>query len=378
MENDHLRFACPSCGTNLMLPAAAAGVEGPCPQCNSVIRAPRPRAVRLEVPETEPARAKPVFSTFHMPAEVPGDSKVVQSGKRATLKRNVAIGTSALVIVAAALVVILRGKEQPPLTPAASRVESTAKPSPLTATAFSGQTINDKTGIDPALDPRVPPEGMDVRALIQESADVLKTSAQAKTLAERLPVIETKTPKEELEASVLAGPIPSRQRFQSTEVRFDKVGGASDVVFLGVLQLPTGGAESHVIKVGNRAPQSPKIIVDPFLDGYGGRLKQFAAAPVTDQRTFRVIASFFEFCSDANVPGAGSKFTAKLSEAPAKPEVAEAYFAALSPVEERLEKLGLRYGHSTGVTFTLRWNSEDDPGKPFLEVVSVQALDWND
>lgn len=376
MENDHLRFACPSCGTNLTLPAAAAGVEGPCPTCGSVIRAPRPKAVRLEVPESEPVRAKPAVTIYHGPAPVPLESKVVQSGKRASVKRGAAIVASLLLIAGTAWLVIGqgKGKESPPIGsapgPASAPQPSKPKPQPWAAPVASA--------IDPALDPRIPPEGMDVRALIQESADVLKVFLHAQTLAERLPIIETKTPKEELESSVLAGPIRSRQRFQSMELRFDKVGGASDVVFLGEFELPTAGAESHVLMVRKRGTQPPKVIVDPFLDGYGGRLKAFAATPVGGQRTFQVIASFFDFCNDSGVPNAESKYTAKLSEAAGRPEIAEAYFAAVSPVKERLEKLGVRYGHSTGVTFALRWNTENDPAKPFLEIVSVQSLDWND
>jgi len=372
MENDHLRFACPSCGTNLTLPAAAAGVEGPCPQCQSVIRAPRPLAVRLEVPDPEPVRARPAVTIYHGPAPAPAGSGVVKAGKQASLKRNSAIGASVVLIGVATWIMLSPGKEKAPLAsvPLADASSNVSHP--------QSSALPKAPALDPALDPRIPPEGMDVRGLIQESADVLKNFLLAETLAERLPLIETKTPREELEASVIAGPIPSRQRFQSMEVRFDKVGGASDVIFLGEFELPTAGAESHVVMVRKRGTQVPKVIVDPFLDGYGGRLRKFAAAPADSQRTFQVIASFFDFCNDSDIPNAASKYTAKLSEAAGRPEVAEAYFAAVSPVKERLEKLGVRYGHSTGVTFALRWNTEDDPAKPFLEVVSVQALDWND
>lgn len=375
MENDHLRFACPSCGTNLTLPAAAAGVEGPCPQCNSVIRAPRPKALRLEVQETEPVRARPAVTIYHGPSHVAASgSKVVEAGKRASLKRGVAIVGSLLLIGVAASVMMLQDKGKPaaPSPQSDSNATSAGQKPPATSPSEV------KSSIDPALDPRIPPEGMDVRALIQESADVLKQFLQAKTLGERLPMIETKTSPAELEASVLSKPIPTRDRFQSTELRFDKVGGASDVVFRGEFELPTAGAETHLIVVRKRGTQPPKVIVDPFLDGYGGRLKHFAAAPTTEQRTFQVVASFFDFCNDGLVPNAEAKFTAKLSEAPGRPEIVEAYFAKLAPVVDRLDKLGIRYGHSTGVTFTLRWNTEEDAAKPFLEVVSVQSLDWND
>lgn len=374
MENDHLRFACPSCGTNLTLPSAAAGVEGPCPTCSSIIRAPRPRAIRLEVQETAPARTKPVGNVQHAAPQPLPTSTVLLTSKRASLKRGAAIVACLLLIAGTACVVMLQDKAKPATgSPEVVSNAQTTPPQPLATPA-----PETKADIDPALDPRIPPEGMDVLALIHESADVLKQFIQAQTLAERLPIIETKTAREELEASVLSRPIPTRQRFQSIEVRYDKIGGAADVVFLGQMELPTSGAESHVLMVRKRGTQSPKVIVDPFLDGYGGRLRDFAAAPTAGQRTFQVIASVFNFCNDDEVPNAATKFTAKLSEAPGRPEIAEAYFAQLASVRERLEKLGVRYGHSTGITFALRWNAEDDPAKPFLEIVSVQSLDWND
>jgi predicted RNA-binding Zn-ribbon protein involved in translation (DUF1610 family) len=371
MENDHLRFACPSCGTNLTLPAAVAGVEGPCPQCGSVIRAPRPRAVRLEVAEGAPPRVKPVAAAYQMASQPLVPSTAMLSKRRALRRRCVLAGVIGVLMVAV-VVVTQQGQsnEEPPAVAGSPKTEL-AKPQPLPQSP-------PRTKKDPALDPRVPPEGTDVHTLIQESAAVMGEFLMAGTLEERLPLIETKTPGEELERGVLRQIIKPRQRFQSLEVKFDKVEGWSEVLFRGELELPTGGAETHLLMVRKRGTQRPKVVVDPFLDGYGGRLREFASKPTEGQRNFQVIASIFGFCSDANVPEPESKFTAKLSVSPARSEIAEAYFGKFSPVKERLEKLGVRYGHSTGATLALRWNTEDDPAKPFLEVVNVTSLDWDD
>ena len=37
---DRIRFACGSCGASLEVPAALAGVQGPCPLCGKVAKAP--------------------------------------------------------------------------------------------------------------------------------------------------------------------------------------------------------------------------------------------------------------------------------------------------------------------------------------------------
>lgn len=52
-----LRFFCPACRAQLAVPAAMAGIEGPCPSCFLTIRSPLPPAALGEMPEamTSPA-----------------------------------------------------------------------------------------------------------------------------------------------------------------------------------------------------------------------------------------------------------------------------------------------------------------------------------
>ncbi|RYD17671.1 MAG: hypothetical protein EOP88_25365, partial [Verrucomicrobiaceae bacterium] len=91
---DHLGFTCPRCGVDLVVPASAAGIEGPCPRCGGVIRAPRftPRPeeipVRLEVREEPVPRAKPL-AAFQPAAQQPVvESSVIRSGRRAAFRRT--------------------------------------------------------------------------------------------------------------------------------------------------------------------------------------------------------------------------------------------------------------------------------------------------
>ena len=46
-----LRFFCPACRAQLAVPAAMAGIEGPCPSCFLTIRSPLPPAALGEMPE---------------------------------------------------------------------------------------------------------------------------------------------------------------------------------------------------------------------------------------------------------------------------------------------------------------------------------------
>lgn len=61
MNPDKIRFNCPSCGIQLDVPAALAGVTGPCPKCQSSITAPHPQAPEPTVaPAPQPQPQAPI------------------------------------------------------------------------------------------------------------------------------------------------------------------------------------------------------------------------------------------------------------------------------------------------------------------------------
>ncbi|RYD27940.1 MAG: hypothetical protein EOP87_20375 [Verrucomicrobiaceae bacterium] len=219
------------------------------------------------------------------------------------------------------------------------------------------------------------PEGMDVHDFVGKSADVLGAFLAARNLEERLPLLESGTPPEELGKSVLAGPLQATGSFESLEVRFDKVMGTNEVLFKCGFRRGEGTPDSSLILMRTRGNQRPKVVVDPFLDTYGGRFAAFAASPREGVEKFRIVATIFEFCSDEMIPAHDLKYTMKLSGAPGSPDLAKAYFGRSSPLREKLEKLGVRYGQGVGATVSLRWNTE---GKPHIEVVDVVSLDWSE
>ena len=59
MNPEKIRFNCPSCGIQLDVPAALAGVTGPCPSCQSSITAPHPE-IPTPAPPQQPVPQQPV------------------------------------------------------------------------------------------------------------------------------------------------------------------------------------------------------------------------------------------------------------------------------------------------------------------------------
>lgn len=71
---DELRFDCPACQATLIVPAAAAGVQGPCPICREEIIGPDPAnqlLARLPAPPAPPPEPEPEPAPEPPPAEEP-------------------------------------------------------------------------------------------------------------------------------------------------------------------------------------------------------------------------------------------------------------------------------------------------------------------
>jgi len=375
MEMDHLGFTCPQCGVDLVVPASAAGVEGPCPRCGGVIRAPRftPKPeeipVRLEVVEEPMPRAKPLAGFQPVAQQTFVESTAMRSDRKSGLRRKLltAVIVVGLASIVAGFLVTQNGKAEP-RGPEQAPVKAKAA-----APSQDGPSVEREPSR--ARDLQVAPEGMDVHEFVARSAEVLGAFLAARNLEERQPLMECRTPQDELGRSVLAGPLESTGKFESLEVRFDKVLGANEVLFKCGFRRVGGRPDSSLILVRARGSQEPKVVADPFLDTYGGRFEAFAATPGGDVAKFRVVATIFGFCSDESIPAHDLKYTMKISVAPGSPDLAKAYFGKSSPLREKLEKLGVRYGQGVGATVSLRWNME---GPPHIEAIDVDSLDWSD
>ena len=209
--------------------------------------------------------------------------------------------------------------------------------------------------------------------------EVLEKFLAATTLAERLPLIETQTPEAELAKSCLAGPLPGTSRIeidsQETNAEEQVVDSYQNVDF----DAPDRPINPQVILVRTRGSADPKVVVDPFLDSFGGRLAAYAKAPSDKPGYFQVIVSALASCNDEHVPNREKKLTLKLLPQDNSKEIVKAYFSRQSKIHELLENgtYNLSYGKAKACTVMLQWNVEEQPDKPYLEALSIKAFDWN-
>ena len=200
----------------------------------------------------------------------------------------------------------------------------------------------------------------------------------ASTLAERLPLIETSTPMAILETSVLARPLPPAPRYSPDLQETDISGNFTDIFYNVDFEMAGGKANPQVILVRVRPDQSPKILADPFLDSFGGRLAAYAAAPNPKPGSFEVIVSAVARTTDNTIPNHEEKLRLKLLSRDNEREITNAYFSKLSKISEMLldDSSGFRYGQARTCKVSLSWNTTEDPQKPFLEAVGITDFQW--
>ena len=215
---------------------------------------------------------------------------------------------------------------------------------------------------------------------------VLEDFLNATTLAERLPLMEGRTPQAELEASCLAKPLPERLQLQpsmqvaNTIESNNTIENFTNYVFKVTFAKSKGAKESFDLLVRQRGNQVPKVVTDPFLDLFGGRLREFAAHPGDGkQGTFQVLVSAFNTCNDNTVPNYEKKLTLKLIGEPTGKEIVTAYAGKASVIGDMLnnDQSGLSWGRPKACTIILNWNTRDNPARPYIEASTIKALNWN-
>lgn len=227
--------------------------------------------------------------------------------------------------------------------------------------------------------PPAPPDGVEPITPGMAAMEVLEKFLAAKSLAERLPLMETQTPEAELAKSCLASPLPVTSRI---EIDAQETNAAEQVIdFYHNVDFVVDGQpiNPQTILIRIRGTSEPKVVVDPFLDTYGGRLAAYAKTPTDKAGIFQVTVSAVASCNDEQVPNREKKLTLKLLSRDNTKEIARAYFGRQSKIGEMLEDgtFSLSYGKAKACTVMLRWNSEDSPGMPYLEALTIKTLDWN-
>lgn len=393
MANDLINFYCYSCGIKLTVPRELAGVEGPCPSCGTRIQAPNPApAPPAPAPQpAEPVALKPEprqLPTRVAPAEVvarpmpeplpPLERRRVASGPKRTnaflryLSRFLML---LLFIVASGALVygvltLLESQQEPaapnPTAPAAPPANANNAPSPE-ATAQAGEA-------NPQL-----PDGLEPVSPWKDAEAVLEKFLAAKSLPERLPIIECRTSGEELASSCLARPLPAVRKMIPELRETNPVERVIDCYFSVEFEVTDRPSQAQTILVRTRGSAAPLVVADPFLDTYGGRLAAYASKPSDKGGVFQVVVYAVASCTDPSIPNREKKLTLKLLSSDNTREIARAYFGRQSKISEMLEdgNYSLNYGNAKACTVMLRWNTEDNPGQPYLEAIAIKSLDWN-
>lgn len=246
-------------------------------------------------------------------------------------------------------------KKTPPATPTPP-----AKPETATTPASPAQAVPQLTGTT--------------------AMEMVEKFLSAQNLDEREPLIETRTPIAALQDSILAKPFPANPTVTPDFQETNPTNGATDFYFNVDFANDSGKPSKQVLLVRGTTDGPPKIIVDPFLDTYGGRLMAFASKPTETTATFQlVISAVAQTTADRNVPNHENKLRLKLMPRDNEKEITSAYFTKLSKLGQMLvtEGSGFRYGQPRAARVNLRWNKEEDPTNPFLEVTDIKEFRWN-
>ncbi len=426
MASESISFPCPACGINLTVPHALAGVVGPCPSCGTSIQAPAaphvasppapppvlitppsdefvppvlPAALRPE-PRQLPSRpshveplAKPMPETSMEDASSEPNLLPRHPQSKGPFQRFL-LGFLFLVLSGALIygvLTALKSQEQ-------KAGETIVKPVPGPTLPIVPENVPpvEEPAEPPTTEPPtlpvpapelpaiVPPtvdviEGMEPVMPAIAALEVLEKFLAAPSLAERLPLMETKTPETELTSSVLARPLPARRSILIDAQEANEVEGVMDIYYNVDFEGPKGQVNSQTMLMRIRGSAKPKVVVDPFLDAFGGRLLAYVAKPTDKGGIFQVIISAVAACNNENVPDREKKRTLKLLARDNTREIAQAYTGTQSKIGLMLEDgtFSLSYGKAKACTVLLRWNVEDNPEQPYLEALDIKRFDWN-
>lgn len=191
--------------------------------------------------------------------------------------------------------------------------------------------------------------------------------------------METKTTESELAKSCLAKPLPTSSNISPEFRETNTVEEVIDFYYNVDFDAGDNKLDPQTILVRKRGSSEPKVVADPFLDSYGGRLAAYVKTPSDQAGMFQVIVYAVASCYDDKVPNKEKKLTLQLLPREYTKEIARAYFGRQSRIGRMLEDgtYSLSFGKARACTVMLRWNTEDRPETPYLEAIDLKTLDWN-
>jgi hypothetical protein len=210
--------------------------------------------------------------------------------------------------------------------------------------------------------------------------NVLDAFLKAKDAASRVGMVEPETSAQELEKTLLKGPLAEVSQVFSDLPRQNSLEGLTDYPYRVSFFVEGRPNTDFAVLVRQRGKQPPKVFLPAFLDLAGGRLAAFTRQPNTLEPTrFHVILEPVIGCHEDGIPNADRKFTLKLLSSNFGKETARAYCGNNSRFREMVEKpdYPIRWGTRVPATVTIQWNHQEDPTMPYLELIDINSTDWN-
>jgi hypothetical protein len=231
----------------------------------------------------------------------------------------------------------------------------------------------------PAGDSPSPADGLEPVSLWQNADATLEKFLAAGSLAERMPLMETRATEDMLAATCLAKPLPGVVRMVPQFRETDAGGERVDHYYTVEFQTSDNLARKQTMLVRARGHNPPKVVADAFLDTYGGRLAHFATNSSDKEGLFRAVVYAVAECTDPAIPNHENKLTLKLMSCDNGREIASASFSRDSEIAKMLDDGNhkLTYGRTRPCTVMLRWNTGEDPARPFLEAVAIRDSGWD-
>lgn len=208
--------------------------------------------------------------------------------------------------------------------------------------------------------------------------ELLREFLRAQSLLERWPMIASESKPGLLLDTPLNGLMPEPEQVQLEYEDPNSEAGYTDHVF-AVGYVDGGGDQRlHRMVVRQWSGRAPKVLVDPLLDLWGGKLRGFASQVREGDAEFDAVVSVLARCSDEDVPHWKGKMTLKLMERELDGEIARAFFNRDGAVAKLLDdgSFRLSYGKSVSCRVKLRWNRKEDPKKPWLEATEITRFGW--
>ena len=263
---------------------------------------------------------------------------------------------------------------QAPLVVAPRAEAKPEAPSPASASPRGEGTV-----VEEASPARVPDRVEGASPAIA-AYNVLDAFLKGKDAAGRSNLVEPETTLQELEKTLLKGPLHEVSQIFSDLPRQNSIEGFTDYPYRVSFLVEGRPNTDFAVLVRQRGKQQPKVFLPAFLDLVGGRLSAFTKQPNThDPARFHVILEPVIGCHEDGIPNADRKFTLKLLSSNFGKETARAYCSNNSRFREMVEKpdYPIRWGIRVPATVTIQWNHKEDPTMPYLELIDINSPDWN-